>query len=183
MCQKNKIEGLQQQCALLFKWLKATETMRMYIAQYIDDNEKLRSKLKMIQGELAAAWTIVVKGAELQRKVEEEKKATNVEACRLKEEEEAAKAKCKKAKQKNERLRKEIEELRVRFAAQNEELEGEYQKQADDIFLFDYWCCMKKNGITQDTPSYPPDDEDAATGDPAQGNGDIAVANPSSEQT
>lgn len=153
--------------------------MRMYIAQYMDNNEELRSKLKMIQGELAAA----VKGAELQRKVEEEKKATNAEACRLKEEGEAVKAKCKKAKQKNERLRKEIEELQVKFAAQNEELEGEYQKQADDIFFFGYWCYMKKHGITQDTPSYPPDDEDAAIDDPAQGNGDIVVADPSGGQT
>lgn len=53
------------------------------------------------------------------------------------------------------------------FATQNEELEGENQKQVDDIFFFGYQCCMKKNDITQDTPNYSSDDEDIATDGPA----------------
>lgn len=40
-----------------------------------------------------------------------------------------------------------MEELRVGFIAKNEGLEGKYQKQVDDMFLFDYRCCMKKQGI------------------------------------
>ena len=53
------------------------------------------------------------------------------------------------------------------FATQNEELEGENQKQVDDIFFFGYQCCMTKNDITQDTPNYSSDDEDIATDGPA----------------
>ena len=46
-------------------------------------------------------------------------------------------AKCKDAEQENDRLKKELEDLRARFAAQKE-LEDEYQKKVDDIFFFDY---------------------------------------------
>ena len=41
-----------------------------------------------------------------------------------------------------------MEKLQAGFVAQKEELEGEYQKQVDDIFFFGYRCCMKKHGIT-----------------------------------
>ena len=34
-----------------------------------------------------------------------------------------------------------------RVIAKKEGLEGKYQKQVDDMFLFDYRCCMKKQGI------------------------------------
>lgn len=102
--------------------------MRTYIAQNMDNNEELHSKLKSVEGELAAARTTSVKGTELLRKTEEEKEATNVEARQLREERETEKAKCKKAKQENEWLKNEMEELRAGFVAQKEELEGEYQK-------------------------------------------------------
>lgn len=32
------------------------------------------------------------------------------------------------------------------------------------MFFFGYQCCMKKNDITQNTPSYPSDDEDHSVG-------------------
>lgn len=76
-----------------------------------------------------------------------------------------------------------MEELRAGFAAQNEELEGEYQKQVDDMFFFGYQCCMKKHGITQDTPNYPSDDEDTTVDDPAREYGDIAAVGPFSGHT
>ena len=57
-----------------------------------------------------------------------------------------------------------MEKLRAGFVAQKEELEGEYQKQVDDIFFFGYRCCMKKHGITQDTPRYPSYDKNIAAG-------------------
>lgn len=41
-----------------------------------------------------------------------------------------------------------MEDLRAGFAAQEEELEDEYQKQVDDMIFFGYRCCMKKHGIT-----------------------------------
>ncbi|KAL6335469.1 hypothetical protein AAG906_029712 [Vitis piasezkii] len=36
---------------------------------------------------------------------------------------------------------------------------GFYQKQVDEMYFFDYRCCMKKNGIIQDIPSLISDDE------------------------
>ena len=62
----------------------------------------------------------------------------NAEARHLREEREVAKAKCKKVKQENERLKKEMEEIRAGFATQNEELKMEYQRQVDDMFFFGY---------------------------------------------
>lgn len=41
-----------------------------------------------------------------------------------------------------------MEELRVGFIAQKEELEDEYHKQVDGMIFFGYRCCMKKHGIT-----------------------------------
>lgn len=98
------------------------------------------------------------------------------------EEEETTEAKCKNAEQKNEWLKKELKELRVGFATQKKELRGEYQKQVDDMFFFGYQCCMKKNDITQDTPSYPSDDEDPPIGGPVHGDGVLSVGNPSNGQ-
>ena len=34
-----------------------------------------------------------------------------------------------------------------------------YQKQVDDMFFYGYQCCMKKHGITNDTPNFPSNDE------------------------
>lgn len=41
---------------------------------------------------------------------------------------------------------------------------------------------MKKHGITQDTLSYPSDDEDAATGCPARADGNATKVGPSGGQ-
>lgn len=62
-----------------------------------------------------------------------------------------------------------MQEPRSGFVPQKEELEGEYQKQVDNMLFFGYQCYMKKHGITQDTPSYPSNDEDEALGGPAWG--------------
>ena len=48
---------------------------------------------------------------------------------------------------------------RARFATQKKELETKYQRQMDEMYFFDYRCCMKKNGIMHDIPSLPSDDE------------------------
>ena len=142
------VYNLMRQRALLFKWLEVTEAMRAYLAQHMDDNEELYSKLKLAKSELTTTRKVAVKEAGLLRKTEKERDVANVEAPRLKEEEEAVKSKCKKVEQENEGLRKEMEKLQAGFVAQKEELEGEYQKQVDDIFFFGYRCCMKKHGIT-----------------------------------
>ena len=57
------------------------------------------------------------------------------------------------------RLIEQKEELEREFAAEREEIEAEYQKQVDDMFIFGYRCCMKKNGIKRDVPSIPPGEE------------------------
>ena len=124
-------------------------------------SEELRAKLKWVESDLAVAQKVAVDGAEAVRQAEGERKMTRAQASQLREERKAVEAKCKDAEQENGRLKKELEELRVGFAAQKKELEDEYQKQVDDMFFFGYQCCMKKNDITQDTPSYPSDDEDA----------------------
>ncbi|KAL6347041.1 hypothetical protein AAG906_012292 [Vitis piasezkii] len=50
--------------------------------------------------------------------------------------------------------------MEASFAAQKKELEEEYQQQADEMYFFGYRCCMKKNGIMHDTPSFPSDEDD-----------------------
>lgn len=69
------------------------------------------------------------------------------------------------------------------FSAQKVELEGEYQKQVDDMLFFDYRCFMKKHDITQDSPNYPSNDENEAAGGLAQEGGDVAKVSPSGGQT
>ncbi|RVW60645.1 hypothetical protein CK203_048848 [Vitis vinifera] len=60
------------------------------------------------------------------------------------------------------------EELEAVFAAQMEELETEYQKQVDEMYLFGYRCCMKKHGIKRDIPSIPPSEEEKLRRKPSQ---------------
>ena len=54
------------------------------------------------------------------------------------------------------------------FTAKKKELDEDYQKQVDEMFFFDYQCCLKKNIITQDIPNYPSDDEGAIVNGPVQ---------------
>lgn len=109
--------------------------MRTLITQQMADNEELRSKLAWVEGDLAVTQKAVADIAEQLRKAKEERKMTNVEARWLREEWEAAEAKCRNTEQENECLRKELEDLQAGFAAQKKELEGEYQKQVDDMFF------------------------------------------------
>ena len=53
------------------------------------------------------------------------------------------------------------------FATQKQEMEIEYQRQADEMYFFGYRCCMKKNEIMHDIPSLPSDEEDEAPGGPS----------------
>lgn len=132
--------------------------------------------MEYVESDLVAAHKATTKGAEALKLAEEEKETVCAEAVKLREEGRTVEAKRKEAEQENAQLTKEmeelwvgfmahkkkIEELRARFAAQKKELETEYQKQVDELYLFGYRCCMKKNDITQDIPSLPSDDEDEA---------------------
>ena len=53
--------------------------------------------------------------------------------------------------------------LRVGFTTENKALTEDYQKQVDEMFFYNYQCCIRKNNITQDIPTYPSDDEENAT--------------------
>ena len=122
--------------------------MRAIITQQMDNSEELHSKLKLAESELVAARKALDEVVESLRMTEGERKATNAEARQLREKGKMVEAKCKETKQEDERLRNEVEELRAGFATQKEKLEGEYQKQVDNMFFFGYQCCMKKHGIT-----------------------------------
>ena len=120
------VHNLMCRCALLLKQLEATKTMRVYISHNMDDNEELHSKLKSTEGELVTTQKVVDERVRLLRKTKQGKEAAEVETYRLKEEREATEAKHKKVEKENERLKQEMEELRVGFAAQKVELKGEY---------------------------------------------------------
>lgn len=50
------------------------------------------------------------------------------------------------------------------------------------MFFYGYRCCMKKHGITQDTLTFPLDDDDEVVGGSARGDGDAARTDPSDGQ-
>lgn len=101
--------------------------------------------------------------------------------------------KCKEAGQERDQLRNEVDELQTAFAAQKNELEElragfttekkdldeDYKKQVDEMFFFSYQCCMRKNYITHDIPSYHSDEKDAIVSGPAQGDKDLDTVGPS----
>ena len=119
-----------------------------------------------------------------------------IEACQMRKERETAESKCKDVEQENNQLKKELEELRATFnaqkkeleelragfAAKKNELEEDYHKQVDDMFFFGYQCCIRKNDITHDIPSYPSNDEDVAINYPAQGDKDSDAVGPFDRQ-
>lgn len=100
----------------------------------------------------------------------------------MREEKEAAKAKWKNTEHEMDQLKKELEELRAGFTAEKNELEKDYQKQVDEMFFFDYQCCIRKNDITQNIPSYPSNDEDATVSGLAQENKNSDAISPSDGQ-
>lgn len=83
-----------QQLALLFKRLEVVEAMRAFITQQMDNSE-LRSKLKLAESELVAAWKAIDEVVESLRMTKEEREATNAKARQLKEEGKTIEAKCK----------------------------------------------------------------------------------------
>ena len=67
------IYNLMWECSLLFKRLEAAKTMRVYIAHNMDKSEKLRSKLKSMKSEFAAAWKVADERVGFLRRAEEGK--------------------------------------------------------------------------------------------------------------
>lgn len=160
--------------------------MRAFLTQQLDNNEELRTQLEQVESELAVAQKAITNGGRLLKESEEEKETMKAEVWQMKDKKEAAKAKRKDVEQEMNQLKKELENLRAVFDAQKKELEElrvgftveknelkeDYHKQVDEMFFFDYQCCMKKNGITQDIPNYPSDDEGATVNGPTQADKD-----------
>ena len=175
----------------LFKQLEVAEAMRAFISHHLGDVEEMRSRLKKVEAELATAQKVVADGAEKLSQAEEEKGAVRAKVNLLKREKGALEGQIKGVEQENSQLKNEVDELRASLAAQKKEterlqvglvaqreemeagiaaqkkeLETEYQRQVDEMYFFDYRCCMKKNGIMHDVLSLPCDDEDVIPGGP-----------------
>lgn len=147
--------------------------MRAFFTQRLGSNKELRTQLEKADADPFAAQKAIVDEGRLLEKVEKERETMRTEACRVKAERGATEAKCKEVEQEKKQLHKEFEELRAlstahkkeikelqaKFAAEKKELVEDYHKQVDDMFFFGYQCCMRKNDITQDIPSYPSDEK------------------------
>ncbi|KAJ9684965.1 hypothetical protein PVL29_017119 [Vitis rotundifolia] len=131
--------------------------------QPIQDNTTQETAEVVVVGvrNLMRQRALLFEQLEALRQAKGKKEMARAEANRLKEGGKTVEAKCKEVKQENDLLKKELEDLRASFASQKE-LEEEYQKQVYEMFFYGYQCCMKKNDITQDTPSFPSNDEDIA---------------------
>ena len=134
--------------------------MRAYIAHNMDENEELQVGLETAKSEATTAWKLVEEGACLLRKVGDDKEASQTKDRWLDEEKTTITVKKEKTEDETIRLRWELQDLRAGFVAQKKDLETDYQKQVNDMFLYDYQCCMKKHDIANDTLNFPFDDED-----------------------
>lgn len=105
--------------------------MKPYIVHNINGNEELQADLKMTRSKATIARKLVEKGAYLLRKVDEKKKVSQVEARWLVKENVAMAAKKEKAEEEIARLRRELQDLRARFAVQKKD----HQKQVNDMFF------------------------------------------------
>ncbi|KAJ9685495.1 hypothetical protein PVL29_017512 [Vitis rotundifolia] len=149
-CVVTGVRSLMYQRDILLERLKVAEGMRAFVSHRMGLIEELRVKLGQVE-----------RGSRSLEEVEKEKQAARVEAERLRkeiegaerlrEEKEVAEVKLQGSEQENARLRKEIEELRSGF-------------EVDEMYFVGYRCCMKKNDITHDIPSFPSDDEDDLAG-------------------
>ena len=176
----------------LVEWLRVAEAIRAFISQHPGGVDKLHAQLEKIEAELASARKAASDGAERLCQVERERKAIRAETDSLRKDKEALEGQVNETGQENLQLRREMEELRASlaaqkkesedlrasmaaqmeemeasFTAQKKELEEEYQQQADEMYFFGYPCCMKKNRIMHDTPSFPFDEDDEAPGGPS----------------
>ena len=170
--------------------------MRTFHTQRQGRNEELCTQLEWVESDLVAAQKAIIDEGKLLKEAEEERQVAMTQACQVKEEREVVEAKCKEVEQEKDQLKKELEELWVasnarkkeleelwaRFATKKKKLEEDYQKQVDDMFFFNYQCCMRKNNITQDIPNCLSDEENATVSGPAQGYKDLDVVGLSNEE-
>ncbi|RVX21939.1 hypothetical protein CK203_000995 [Vitis vinifera] len=118
--------------------------------------EELHSRLEQAKASLSAAWRASKESAKALKRSQDDNEALRIELSEAKSREEATDARLHEAED-------ETTQLRGR-----EKLETEYQKQVDEMYLFDYRCCMKKHGIKRDVPSIPPGEEEKLHRKPSQ---------------
>ena len=83
-----------------------------------------------------------------------------------------------KVEEKDTQLKLELEQTVSRFTKEKIELDVAYQQQVDDMFFYDYRCCMGKHNITDNIPSIPSEEEDEAIlGKRAKQENDWAMGN------
>ena len=82
--------------------------MRAYIAHDMGDNEELRTRLEVVEGEAVVAQKLADEGVGLLRNVEKGNEVAEVESRRLDEERGVMEASKKKAEEKAEQLRQEL---------------------------------------------------------------------------
>ncbi|WJZ82811.1 hypothetical protein VitviT2T_002536 [Vitis vinifera] len=112
----------------------------------MDEQQELQANLEAAKVAKTIAQKAAKEGTSLLRKAELENEALGMSKVKVKE-------KCI-------RLKLKLEQIKVGFAKKKKKLEVAYQQQVDDMFFYNYHCCMKKYGITDDIPSIPSDDED-----------------------
>ncbi|RVW16979.1 hypothetical protein CK203_070672 [Vitis vinifera] len=164
------LRSMAQQHDLFTQLLQTADYMRTFSSR----RQEIENQLRLRMEEAEANLSIMREENEALRvelaeaKSREESTASRLheaegEAARLRDEVSQLRTEVSNEKKQKEdlqlRLDVQKEELEREFAVEREELAADYQQQVDDMFIFEYRCCMKKNGIKRDTPSIPPGEE------------------------
>ena len=126
----------------------------------MDDQQELQAHLKATKAAKAAARKMAKEWTSVLRKAKLENEALQAEIRQLKSDNTTLGASKAKTKVVSARLKLELDQTRVDFAKEKNELEVAYQQQVDDMFFYDYHCCMKRHDITDDILNIPSNNED-----------------------
>lgn len=69
--------------------------MRAFFTQQLSSNKELCTQLEWVESDLAATQKVVTDGAKLPNETKKEREVAKADVCQMKEEREAAEAKCK----------------------------------------------------------------------------------------
>ncbi|RVW99722.1 hypothetical protein CK203_029183 [Vitis vinifera] len=156
---------MAQQHDLFADLLRTTDYMKIFASRHKESENQLRLRLEEAEASLST--------------IRKDNEALRVDLAEAKSREESTADRLHEAADEMARLRGEVrhlrtevsiekkqrEDLQLRLVAQKEELEREFaaereelkqntKKQVYDTFIFGYRCCMKKNGIKRDVPSF-----------------------------
>ena len=160
------VRSVARQRDLFSDLLQTANYMKAFVSQCENSEKKLRLRLEQAEASLSAARG---DNEALQIELDEAKSREESTDARLHEAEDEmtqlrgevrqlwTKVSIKKKQREDFQLRLSVqkEELETEFAAEMEELEADYQKQVDEMYFFDYRCCMKKHGIKRASLRFP----------------------------